>query len=252
MLPYVRIGGGATRVVIVSGGDAFVRRFDEASAMRSAQRIARIFPASCTLYILGYDASTQPSAQQLTETIAEFIRDELGRAVIAGISFGGFLATRVAAAHPELADALILISSTPRFSAEGSQRISRQIDAIARDDFAAMARPFVTLFRRTRLNLAARIGLWLRRRSIAARMNDPQFVEHMLKLALTCSDALPLDAVHVPALVVIGERDQFFDVTAAQVESIAGETHMVAVERPDLVQRAIDAFLTRRLPAAVR
>ena len=249
MLPYVRIGEGATRVVVVSGGDAFVRRFDEASAMRSAQRIARLFPA-CTLYVLGYDAIMRPSVEQLTESIADFIRSETGRAIVAGISFGGFLATRVAAAHPELVDALILISSTPRFSEEGAQRITQQIDALTRGDLSSMARPFVTLFRRTRLNLVARLALWLRRRSIAARMNEPSFIVHMLKLALNCSGALPLDAVQVPALVVIGERDQFFEV--ATPDAIRGETHMLAVERPGVVRRAIDAFLTSRLPAATR
>ncbi|MFL6246533.1 MAG: alpha/beta fold hydrolase [Thermoanaerobaculia bacterium] len=248
-VPYVTVGHGSIPVVVISGGDAFVRRFDTESAMRNAERIVRLFPPTCTLYILGYDASSQLPIEELIETTAGFVRAQSGRAVLAGISFGGFLAMRLAATHPELVHGLILISTAQRFSPEGRARIAQQIADIQRGNLAAMARPFIALFRRRRLNLAVRFALWLRRRSFDLRMNDPRFVTHMLEIALACSDAPPTDTIRTPALILLGERDQFFDIASAmphaELVTFPRETHMLAVEHAGGVRRAIETFLRR-------
>jgi pimeloyl-ACP methyl ester carboxylesterase len=236
--------------VIVSGGDAFVRRFDEVNATRNAARIARIFPAA-SLHILGYDATASPSADDLVASTTDFLRHETGPALLVGISFGGFIAMRVAEAHPELVRGLILVSSTGRFSTSGRARIAQQIADLERGDFEGMARPFLALFRRRRLNLMVRFALWLRRRSMSMRLNDPAYVIGMLKTALACSDAATTSKIDAPALIVIGERDQFFDVTAtgdAEVIVFPRETHMLAIEQPDAVKRTIAAFLDRLKP----
>jgi len=240
----VTIGDGPARIVVISGGDAFVRRPDA----KSAQRIGRLIPSGFTAYILGYDPATRPSAEELTAATADFMRERTGPALLAGISFGGFVAMRVASLAPELVRGLVLISTAHRFSAEGRVRVAEQLAAIERGDLDAMVRPFIGLFRRRRLNLAVRLAMWLRRGSIGLRMNDPEFVAHMLKMALTCSDA-PMPAVRTPALILLGERDQFFDVAAARetAAGIAGarlvtfarETHMLAIERASAVRQAI-------------
>jgi pimeloyl-ACP methyl ester carboxylesterase len=242
--PYARVGDGPQHIVIVSGGDAFVRRFDVKNADRNARRIARIFPAA-SLFILGYDPTASCDAEELVASTAEFLR-ETGPAVLVGISFGGFIALRVAAKHPELVRALILVSSAPRFSTSGRARIAQQIADLERGDYEGMARPFIALFRRRRLNLAVRFALWLRRRSMAARLNDPQYVIAMLKTALQCSDAPMSPAAQTPTLVVIGERDQFFDAASvAGAVTFPRETHMLAIEQPEAVKRTIAAFLNR-------
>jgi len=249
--PYVQVGDGPTRVVVIAGGDEFMRRFDRRSVERNARRIARVFP-EISLSVLGYDASAGTSIEELTATSAELIRAVAGQAVVAGISFGGFIATRVASIHPELVRGLILISSTPKFSREGSSRVAQQIADLERGDILGMARPFVTMFRRRWLNLIGRVTLRWRRRSMEERMNDLQYVVRMLETALACSEKRS-PQVAVPTLCVIGERDQFFDITAARalvasnprarLVIVPRETHTMAIESPRPVRRAIDAFL---------
>lgn len=52
-----------------------------------------------------------------SEQIVSFIKDVIGRPVyISGNSLGGFLATTVAAQHPECVKGVILLNSTPFWS----------------------------------------------------------------------------------------------------------------------------------------
>ena len=158
------------------------------------------------------------------------------------------MAMRVAAECPDVVRRLILISSAPRFSGEGRERILQQIAAMERGDFMAMARPFLSLFRRRRLNWLGRFALWMRRRRLASGMNDPQFIKRMLEAGLACSDAASERALTMPALAIIGERDQFYspnDLRGFDRVVFPRETHMLALERPDAVRDAIAAFLAQ-------
>ena len=237
-MPYVRFGDGETAVVAISGGDAFVRRFEPASAVRHARRIATLFPATCRVYVLGYAAEGD-----VVELVADFIRTHAAQAIVAGVSFGGLIALRVAASVPHAVRGLVLLSGGPRFSDEGRARIAEQIATLERGDLPAMAAPFATLFRRPWLNAIARCSLWLRRRSLASRMNDPEFIIRMLQMALTIEiTTLP----RCPTSILIGERDQFFDVGAARafgdVVCLPRETHMVAIENAEAVREAIQSI----------
>lgn len=249
-LPCVTVGDGSRRVVVISGGDTFVRRFDEESAARTARRIGRIFPDDTTIFVLGYDVSSSGRIEELVDSVAQFMREVSGPAALAGISFGGFLALRVAGARPELVRSLILVSSARRFSDEGRSRIAQQLADVRRGDFAAMARPFVTLFRSSWLNAIARLALRLRPGAIVTRMNDATFVARMLETALACSDDPSARPISMPALVVIGGNDQFFEADAlsghAKLVTLPGETHMLGIERPAVVRETIAAFFRER------
>lgn len=255
-VPYVRIGSGPEPIVVINGGNAFVRRFDPSSAARNARQIVRLFPAGSSICILGYDTSASPpcDVSAIAEDIAEIIRTNFGTASVAGISFGGFVATRLAAEHPELVRRLILLSTAHRFSDEGRRRVRQQIADAACGDFVSMAQPFLTLFRRPWLNLLLRFAIRTGRRSLAQKMNAPQFIVCMLESALAAGEgAHPhLGQIRAKTLLVAGTRDQFFDFPALQ-ETVAaipsaelvlfdGETHMLALERPHDVARAVGTF----------
>jgi pimeloyl-ACP methyl ester carboxylesterase len=260
-VPYVRIGDRAETVVVINGGNAFVRRFEPASAARNAHQIARLFSVDCTLFILGYDTTATPpyDVDAIADAFAEIIRVQLrvqqGAVSLAGISFGGFVATRLAARHPELVRNLILISTAHRFSEEGQRRVREQMASAARGDFLAMARPFLTLFRRRWRNHLLRAVMRLRRKSFAEKMNAPWFIAAMLEAALaaSASDPAHLQDVRARTLLVAGTHDQFFDVAAiretasriasAQLVLFPQETHMLAVEQPRAAAAAIASFL---------
>ena len=256
-VPYVRIGHGAEKIVVINGGNAFVRRFEPASAARNARQIARLFAAGTSLCILGYDTTvTRPcDVSPIVDDIATIIRTHFGTATVAGISFGGFIATRLAADHPELVPRLILLATAHRFSEEGRRRVQQQIADTDRGDFAAMARPFLTLFRRPWLNLLLRLAIHSGRRSLAQKVNDPQFIVCMLESALTAGtgDHPHLAQIRAQTLVLAGTHDQFFDLASLQETADAipsgklvlfpKETHMLPVERWREVGRVIEKFL---------
>lgn len=255
-VPYVRTGTRGRPMVVLSGGNAFVRRFNEQSASRDARRIAKLFPADARLCILYYDLSCADEVSVVAE-LAAIIGTQFGSASLAGISFGGLLALRLAADYPQVVRELILIASAHRFSPEGRQRIEHQIADISRGDYAAMARPFVLLFRRKWLTLIARLALWRGRRTLHERMNEPAVIVGMLEAALRASriDLGMLRRIASRTLIVAGTRDQFFDRTAleetaaaigsAQLVLVNGETHMLPIERPRAVAQAITTFLSQ-------
>ncbi|HEU4886568.1 MAG TPA: alpha/beta hydrolase [Thermoanaerobaculia bacterium] len=258
-VPYVRIGRGPETIVVINGGNAFVRRFDPSSAARNARQIARLFPADRSICILGYDSSAAPPCDvtAIAADFAEIIRTHFGTATVAGISFGGLVATRLAAEHPELVPRLILLATAHRFSDEGRRRVRQQISDAARGDFTSMARPFLTLFRRPWLNLLLRFAIWSGRRSLAEKMNAPSFIVCMLASALAASEGAHahLAQIRATTLLVAGTRDQFFDlvalqetaaaIPAAELVLFANETHMLPLERPRPVARAVETFLRR-------
>ena len=250
-IPFVEATGGRPAIVVVNGGNAFMAPFDEKSARRDAGRIARLFPPDATVCIAGYDlADPHPTAEAMADAVASLIRERFGRAVVAGISFGGFVATRVAALHPDVTEKLVLLASGARFSREGRARVETQIADLNRGDLYAMALPYATLFRRPWLNAMVRVSLWLQRKSLDRRFNDPAVVVRMLESGLRASDA-GAPAARVPTLVVGGTRDPFFDraamdaVSGAEVVVFERETHTVPLERPRDVARAVARFLAR-------
>jgi pimeloyl-ACP methyl ester carboxylesterase len=71
----------------------------------------------------GHGETPVPSAphgiDDLAELTADLLRREgVWRAHVAGISLGSLIAQRLAAAHPELVDRLLLIDTTPRYTDE--------------------------------------------------------------------------------------------------------------------------------------
>jgi pimeloyl-ACP methyl ester carboxylesterase len=254
-VPYVRTGMGQQPIVVLSGGNAFVGRFDEQRAARDARRIAKLFPRDSGLCILYYDLSCSDMEAVVTQ-LAVIIRTQFGAAMLAGISFGGLLALRLAGDAPDVVRELILIASAHRFSPDGRERIERQIADLSRGDFAAMARPFALLFRRRWLTLISRFALWRRRHTLHERMNDPAAIIRMLEAALRASgtDAGTLGRIGCRALIVGGTRDQFFDrgaleetaaaIASAELVLVNGETHMLPIERPHAVAQAIRSFLS--------
>ncbi len=212
------------KVAVIPGGDAFVKPLDE---LRK-ERITRLFPANVSLHFIAYPHE-RCSLDDLTESIMASIP---GEAVIAGISFGGLLALRIAESRPA-----ILISSGPRFSAEGRARIEQQITALERGDVRAMAAPFVSLFRSPLLRTFGRVRLALKRPLIS----DPAYVIHMLRLALKCDSNGGRGAL-ARASIIIGEHDQFFDI-AENAIVIPRETHMLPIENPRAVRDALTEIL---------
>ncbi len=150
------------------------------------------------------------------------------RFVILGHSFGGALAASYAVKHPDRVERLVLVSTSVDFELTPLIKFAFQLPT-------ALAEPIRAMFPKA---LAA-----------------PAFVlKAMYHHALTKwkgDDVLP--RVQAPTLVIIGHRDIVFKQSAydavpdripgAQIAKIPASAHLVQLERPDAVNRAIARFL---------
>ena len=258
-IPYVKSGSGADPIVVFNGGQAFVRRPSHDRASRDAGRIARLLPRDRPVYVLGYDPA--PPVDYGIETIVRdfstILREEIGPATVMGISFGGFVAARLAAEHPALVKELVLMVSAHRFSPEGRSSVARQIEFARRGAFEGLLAEFGLVFRRPWFNWLLRLRFRMERKRLPEKMNDPDVIVRGLgAVAAEEFGRSPdwLTRIEAPTLIVGGTRDQFFDVEAmretarlipsARLELFEDETHMLPVERPRDVARTLAAFLT--------
>ncbi|WP_262030446.1 alpha/beta fold hydrolase [Microvirga sp. Mcv34] len=256
-ISYVRSGSGPNPIVVLNGGQAFVRRPTPARSLRDAKRIVRLLPPGRPVYILGYDPS--PPAEYgvgtIIDDVARVLR-EIGPATVMGISFGGFVAARLAADRPDLVKDLILMVSAHRFSPEGRRSVDRQIACAWAGDFEGFLDEFGLVFRRPWLNWLIRLRFRQERGRLRETMNDPVTIVRGLNAVAGeefGSDPSWLARITAPTLVVGATRDPFFDVAAleetarliprAQLQLFRNETHMLPVERARDVAKVVARFL---------
>jgi pimeloyl-ACP methyl ester carboxylesterase len=260
-IPYVRAGSGPDPIVVLNGGQAFVRRPTPTRDKRDAKRITRLLPAGRTAYILGYEPSPPAgyTIATIVEDISKILRDEIGPASVMGISFGGFVAARFAAEYPDLVKNLILMVSAHRFSSEGRRSIDRQIECAWAGDFEGFFDEFGLVFRRPWLNWLLRLRLRQERTRLHETMNDPATIVrglHAVAGENFGQDTSWLSRIAAPALIIGGTRDTFFDVSAfqetarlipsARIRLFDRETHMLPVERARAVAKVVTTFLQSR------
>jgi pimeloyl-ACP methyl ester carboxylesterase len=252
-VPYIRGGAGVREALVLFGGNALFRRIDKSSnAGRYARHVCRLLPGY-RVTILGYAGSSYE----------EIVRDTLHAIpnppdVVLGISFGGFVAMRLAAEHPDFVSRLVMVVSAHRFSAAGRQRLERQQSALERGDFAALICENSLLFRRPWYNWLVRLKLWKDGGRLVRDFRDPaEILQDCRQLFGSDFDSIAGYArgVRCPALVIGGTADQYFDAEAfeelsamipgGRVRIFEKETHMLPIERSADVAWAIREFLER-------
>jgi len=128
-IPYIRGGAGPRHAVVFFGGNALFKRLDKSSdPRRYARQIARILPEGFHFMVLGYEEPPPDdyTLDPVVRDLADVVRSEAGRPdLVVGISFGGFVALRFAASHPELVGCLVLLVSGHRFSEQGWAAMKR-------------------------------------------------------------------------------------------------------------------------------
>ena len=200
----------------------------------------------------------QPSLDLLADDLALLLdRAGVDRAVVGGLSLGGYTAMAFARRHPRRLAGLLLADTKATADTE-QQRGNRE--RIAR---AVLARGSVRLLVDEQLpspllgaTTAARDPRLVERVRELIEEATPPAVAWMQRAMAARGDSLELLAgLHVPALVMVGEEDLITPVAEAEAMAAAlpdaeltvlpGAGHLSAMETPDAFNAAVRGLLRR-------
>lgn len=204
----------------------------------------------------GHGETALPSAAYLIEDLADLCADVLrregvSRGHVAGISLGGLIAQRLAAAYPVLVDRLVLIDTTPRYTDE----LCNMWTVRARGAREQGVRSLID----------GLLPIWFTPEAIAQNIAAVRYVRETLACcpgegyALACEALATADLredakrITAPTLVVCGEDDipSFVDagrwlaakIPGAKSALVPRSRHASVLERPDEGLRLLREFL---------
>lgn len=194
--------------------------------------------------------------ERAADVIADFLDAlHIARAVVGGVSMGGYVALAFARRHPRRLAALILADTKAApDDAEGKAKRDDLIAAVKASGPAAAANallPKVVSDRTRELNPAAVETL----ARIALRQTSAGIIAGLYALRDRPDAALALPSIAVPTLVLVGEFDTVTPPLAAarlagtipnsELVHIPGAGHISNVENPDAFNAAVSAFLKK-------
>jgi len=204
-------------------------------------------------------APAAPSLDTAADAVAAALRAAgIPRAVVAGLSMGGYVALALVERHPELVAGLALLDtkSTADDDAARANRLRIAAAVLAEGDVDAVVGMGEVLLgatsRADRRDLVERLTAWIRDQGPAGVAWSQQ------AMAARGDRTAVLATFDRPALVLVGAQDEITPLAAAQhlagalaaaalVELVvvprAG--HMSAVENPEPVAAALDALALR-------
>ncbi|MBX5478876.1 MAG: alpha/beta fold hydrolase [Pyrinomonas methylaliphatogenes] len=203
------------------------------------------------------ESSVMPSAtmEEMAQDIASLL-DDLGieRAVIGGLSMGGYVTLAFYRQFPQRVRALILADTRAQADSEEARlNRERMAERALREGAAAIAEEMIPKLIAPQ-TIAERPEISERLRSMVVR-NDPQGIAAAQRGMAARRDQSDLLAqIRVPTLIIVGREDQLTppELSAAMHREIAGSTlvvldgagHLSNVERPEEFNRALDQFLS--------
>lgn len=197
-----------------------------------------------------------PSLEVMADGVAASLRAAgVDRAVVAGLSMGGYVAMAMAERHPGLVAGLALLDTKSTLDAEPARQRRLEIAAVveAEETVEAVLGMRTALLgasnRTTRTDLVERFEMWIRdqgpgavawaQRAMAARPDRTEV----------------LAAFDGPATVIVGEEDEMSPPEAARAMAavlrdvelvlVPGSGHMTSNENPEPVAAALTALLGR-------
>jgi len=162
------------------------------------------------------------------------------RAVIGGLSLGGYVSLAFALAHPELTQALVICDSGPGYR-----------NAEARDQWNARAHERAANLEARGLDALARRS----RETQQAVHRSAQGLAHAARGMLAQEGSRVIDGlagIRVPTLVIVGDQDQPFvapseymakKIPGARLAVIAGAGHSSNLDQPEAFNRVLREFL---------
>lgn len=190
------------------------------------------------------------------DLVAELIAREApaGRAVVAGVSMGGYAALSLAARHPGRVAALALVDTRAEPDDEGGRR-GREEGArrVRAEGVAAFLDGFLP-----RLVAPGNDAALRRAREIALAQSPEAVARALLALAARGDRRPDLPRMDVPAIVVVGELDLVTPppvaealaagLPRAELRVVPGAGHLTPLEAPEAVAAAVRDLIGRVEP----
>lgn len=207
----------------------------------------------------GFGASPGPGPDSIAQLAADAVAllDALhvSRAVVCGVSMGGYVAQHVAAGHPDRVAALVLVDT--RLEADGPEGRAARADLAAK--VGRLGQAIVADAMVPRL-LAASAGAAPGRAAQEAALRDTIRAQPVATIQAALAALAdrpdmrePLRQVRVPALLVVGAEDGITPpecleaaeriLPAARLLVVPGAGHLVPLEAPAVFNAALLEFL---------
>ncbi len=182
---------------------------------------------------------------------------EVDRAVVCGLSMGGYIAFELMRRYAPRVSGLVLCDTRPEADTEEGRRGREELVQIAleRGAEAVGERLLPRLLAPT--TLADQPEVVEQYREMTRRVSVPGMVG-ALRAMRDRPDSTPVLAeIHVPTLVMVGSDDQVTPpavalemsraIAGAELAVIAGAGHLTPLEQPLVASRALESFLERAL-----
>lgn len=120
---YVCIGAGEKNLVIIQESSALITPVT-ANPSLIFKIYHQLIPNNYKVWVLGYDTKLPPDYphEKTAEIYASFIEKKMGgKAIVAAISYGGFIAIPMAALYPQVVEKLFLVVTAHSISEEGKK-----------------------------------------------------------------------------------------------------------------------------------
>jgi 3-oxoadipate enol-lactonase len=203
----------------------------------------------------GTTFTREPSTmEEMADDVAALL-DELNvpRAVVCGLSMGGYVALALYRAHPSRVRALVLADTRAKADAEDVRRMREEN---AQRALAEGMEPIVNSMLPKLLSERARAGspeVVARLREMMLGVNPEGAAAALRGMALRRDQTDLLSKIDVPVLVVAGSEDNVTPPSEAEamhaliegsrLQVIEGAGHVSNVERPEEFDRALAEFL---------
>jgi len=192
------------------------------------------------------ESPTDPAQYSADLTVADMhaLLGHLGvaRAVVGGLSLGGYVSLAFGLAHPEMVEALVICDSGPGYR---SAEARAAWNARAHERAAELeARGLDVLADRSR-----------EMREAMGHHRSAQGLAHAARGMLAQEGSRVIDGlpgIRVPTLIVVGDRDQPFlapceymakKIPGARLEVVAGAGHSANLDQPEASNRVLRDFL---------
>lgn len=211
-IPYVKFGQGPKKVVVFQGSMALILKIG-VSLKGEVKDFGKYLSPDYTCYILGYDRNLPQNItiEQIASEYATIVK-EIGKATIAGKSYGGQIAIAFAARYPELTERLILLSSGWKLSVTGFEFGKNLMLALGSGNFAAAARELGSLFvgriYRAIIPLATRMLKSLKRKEMYPSSTLINAYTDLINQAEDREKYLA--QIQIPTFIIGGTKDRVF------------------------------------------